>query len=32
MVWSLEEIILMADAYAPQLSKRGPYKKREKIA
>ncbi len=25
-VWSLEEIILMADSYAPQPGKRGPYK------
>jgi hypothetical protein len=27
-VWSLEEIVQMADAYMPQPSKRGPYKKR----
>jgi hypothetical protein len=27
-VWSLEEIILMADSYMPQPSKRGPYEKR----
>jgi IS1 family transposase len=27
-VWSLEEIVLMADSYAPKPSKRGPYKKR----
>jgi hypothetical protein len=27
-VWSLEEIVLMADRYMPQPSKRGPYKKR----
>ena len=26
-VWSLEEIILMADGYAPKPEKRGPYKK-----
>jgi hypothetical protein len=26
-VWSLEEIILMADAAMPKLGKRGPYKK-----
>jgi hypothetical protein len=27
-VWSLEEIVMMADSYAPQPGKRGPYKKR----
>ena len=27
-VWSLEEIVIMADSYAPAPSKRGPYKKR----
>jgi IS1 family transposase len=27
-VWSLEEIVLMADIYIPKASKRGPYKKR----
>jgi hypothetical protein len=27
-VWSLEEIVMMADSYMPQPSKRGPYKKR----
>jgi IS1 family transposase len=27
-VWSLEEIVLMADKHAPKPSKRGPYKKR----
>jgi len=27
-VWSLEEIVLMADSYAPESAKRGPYKKR----
>ena len=27
-VWSLEEIILMADSYMPKVGKRGPYKKR----
>ena len=26
-VWSLEEIVLMADSYMPKASKRGPYKK-----
>jgi hypothetical protein len=27
-VWSLEEIVMMADSYLPQTGKRGPYKKR----
>src|SRR5438270_11468630 len=27
-VWSLEEIVLMADSYMPKLGKRGPYRKR----
>jgi hypothetical protein len=27
-VWGLDEIVLMADSYAPKASKRGPYKKR----
>jgi IS1 family transposase len=27
-VWSLEEIVLMADSYMPKPGKRGPYKKR----
>jgi hypothetical protein len=27
-VWSLEEIVQMADNYMPHLAKRGPYKKR----
>lgn len=27
-VWSLEEIVMMADSYMPKLGKRGPYKKR----
>ncbi len=27
-VWSLEEIVLMAENYAPTPAKRGPYKKR----
>jgi hypothetical protein len=27
-VWSPEEIVMMADSYMPQPSKRGPYKKR----
>jgi hypothetical protein len=31
-VWSLEEIVMMADSYAPQPSKRGPYKKRIQVA
>jgi hypothetical protein len=26
-VWSLEEIVMMADSYMPQPGKRGPYKK-----
>ena len=28
-VWSLEEIVLMADSYAPAPAKRGPYKRQE---
>ena len=28
-VWSLEEIVMMADSYMPKPSKRGPYKKRQ---
>lgn len=27
-VWSLEEIVMMADSYAPKPGRRGPYKKR----
>lgn len=27
-VWSLEEIVQMADSYMPKQGKRGPYKKR----
>jgi IS1 family transposase len=27
-IWSLEEIVMMADSYMPQPGKRGPYKKR----
>jgi hypothetical protein len=27
-VWSLEEIVMMADSYAPAPKPRGPYKKR----
>jgi hypothetical protein len=27
-VWSLEEIVLMADLYLPKAGQRGPYKKR----
>jgi hypothetical protein len=27
-VWTLEEIVLMADSYAPAPTKRSPYKKR----
>ena len=27
-VWSLEEIVMMADSYMPKPEKRGPYKKR----
>jgi hypothetical protein len=27
-VWSLGEIVMMADSYVPQPDKRGPYKKR----
>jgi hypothetical protein len=26
-VWSLEDIVMMADNYMPQPGKRGPYKK-----
>ena len=26
-VWSLEEIVVMADNYMPKAAKRGPYKK-----
>jgi hypothetical protein len=26
-VWSLEEIVMMADSYLPKHGKRGPYKK-----
>jgi hypothetical protein len=26
-VWSLEEIVMMADSYLPKAGKRGPYKK-----
>jgi hypothetical protein len=26
-VWSLEDIVMMADSYMPQPGKRGPYKK-----
>lgn len=28
--WSLEEIVMMADSYAPTPGKRGPYKKASK--
>jgi IS1 family transposase len=28
-IWSLEEIVMMADNYVPKPGKRGPYKKRE---
>jgi hypothetical protein len=28
-VWSLEEIVMMADNYLPKPGKRGPYKKKE---
>jgi hypothetical protein len=31
-VWSLEEIVMMADSYMPQPGKRGPYKKRIQVA
>ena len=31
-VWSLEEIVMMADSYMPKPGKRGPYKKRESAA
>jgi hypothetical protein len=27
-VWSLEEIVMMADSYAPAPKPRGPYKKK----
>jgi hypothetical protein len=27
-VWSLEEIVMMADSYMPKAARRGPYKKR----
>ena len=27
-VWSLDEIVMMADNYVPKPAKRGPYKKR----
>jgi hypothetical protein len=27
-VWSLEEIVLMADSYMPKPTERGPYKKK----
>ena len=27
-VWSLEEIVMMADSYMPKPGKRGPYKNR----
>jgi hypothetical protein len=30
-VWSLEEIVMMADRYTPKPSKRGPYKKKSAI-
>jgi len=30
-VWSLEEIVMMADSYMPQPGKRGPYKKNSTI-
>jgi hypothetical protein len=26
-VWTLEEIVMLADAYAPKPAKRGPYRK-----
>jgi hypothetical protein len=28
-VWTLEEIVMMADRYAPAAKPRGPYKKKE---
>lgn len=31
-VWSLEEIVMMAESYAPPPAKRGPYKKRNELA
>jgi hypothetical protein len=31
-VWTLEEIVMMAESYMPKLSKRGPYKKSESAA
>jgi hypothetical protein len=30
-LWSLEDVIKMADSYTPQPGKRGPYKKRSAI-
>jgi len=30
-VWSLEEIVFMADSYMPKLGKRGPYKQRSEV-
>jgi hypothetical protein len=29
-IWSLEEIVLMADSYMPIPGKRGPYKKKKR--
>jgi hypothetical protein len=29
-VWTLEEIVLMADGYQPKSGKRGPYKKKNR--
>jgi hypothetical protein len=29
-VWSLEEIVMMADSYAPAPTPRGPYKKHDR--
>jgi hypothetical protein len=29
-VWSLEEIVMMADSYAPQPAKGGPYEKKNR--
>jgi hypothetical protein len=31
-VWTLEEVVTMADSYMPKPAKRGPYKKRESAA
>jgi len=31
-VWSLEEIVLMADSYAPAPKPRGPYNKKREVA